>query len=62
MSKQYTPVRKVYAWVGFLTIIVGIVFGIKTISQSLHSRDMSLMQKEYCHVMRDDGTVFAWEC
>lgn len=62
MSKQYTTVRKVYAWVGFLTIIVGIVFGIKAIFKALDSRDMVLMQKEYCHVTRDDGTVFAWEC
>lgn len=62
MSKQYTTVRKVYVWVGFLTIIIGVILGIRAIARGLQTRDASLMQNEYCHSMRDDGTVFVWQC
>lgn len=60
--KQYTALRKFYAWVGFLTLIFLIIVGVAKAFQSFDSRDQKLMENNYCHIMRDDGTVFAWKC
>jgi hypothetical protein len=62
MQKKYTAVRRFYAIVGFLAIIVGIVVGIIKLSELLSNRDQVLLQKTYCHAERDNGSIFAWEC
>lgn len=66
MQKKYTAIRRFYAIVGFITIIVGIVVGTVKLwnvaTSSLQKRDQALLEKTYCHAVRDDGSVFAWEC